>query len=38
MILPISITPQASKDLDNLSDYIAQNNSDAALQFFDAAT
>lgn len=36
MALPISITPKASKDLETISDYIAQNNPDAALQFFDA--
>jgi len=32
----IVITPRASQDIDELFAYIAQNNSDAALQFFDA--
>lgn len=32
----IYITPKASQDLDNLFDYVAQNNPDAALRFFDA--
>ncbi|WP_036478421.1 type II toxin-antitoxin system RelE/ParE family toxin [Myxosarcina sp. GI1] len=33
----IVITPRASRDIDELFEYIAQNNSDAALRFFDAA-
>lgn len=37
MTLRIFITPQANIDIDNLFDYIAQNNTDAALKFFDAA-
>lgn len=36
MALRILITPEASKDLENISDYIAQNNPDVALRFFDA--
>jgi toxin ParE1/3/4 len=32
----IVITPRASQDIDKLFAYIAQKNSDAALQFFDA--
>lgn len=32
----ILIRPLASQDLDDLFDYIAQNNPDAALRFFDA--
>lgn len=31
----ILITPKASQDLDDLFDYIAQANPDAALRFFD---
>lgn len=30
------LTPKASQDLDDLFDYIAQNNPNAALRFFDA--
>lgn len=37
MTLRVLITPRASQDLDDLFDYIAQNNPDAALRFFDAA-
>ena len=37
MTFGIVITPKASQDLDDLFDYIAQNNPDAALRFFDAA-
>jgi toxin ParE1/3/4 len=37
MTLRIVITPRASLDLDELFEYIAQNNSDAALRFFDSA-
>lgn len=37
MTLRIVITPRASFDLDELFEYIAQNNSDAALRFFDSA-
>lgn len=37
MTLRILITPKANQDLDNLFDYIAQDNSNAALDFFDAA-
>ena len=37
MTLRILITPKANQDLDDLFDYIAQNNSDAGLRFFDAA-
>lgn len=33
----ILITPQASLDLDEIYNFIAQNNPDKALQFFDAA-
>ncbi len=33
----IVITPRASQDLDENFAYIAQNNLDAALRFFDAA-
>ncbi|GFE70976.1 type II toxin-antitoxin system RelE/ParE family toxin [Chroococcus sp. FPU101] len=36
MTLRILITPKASQDLDDLFYYIAQNNPDAALRFFDA--
>lgn len=36
MTLRILITPKANLDLDDLCDYIAQNNPDAALRFFDA--
>ncbi|MDY6944043.1 MAG: type II toxin-antitoxin system RelE/ParE family toxin [Pseudomonadota bacterium] len=32
----ILITPKASQDIDKLFEYIAQNNHDAALRFFDA--
>ena len=32
----IVITPRASQDIDEHFAYIAQNNPDAALQFFDA--
>ncbi len=32
----IFITPKASQDIDKIVAYITQNNSDAALQFFDA--
>jgi len=32
----IFITPKASQDIDKIFAYIAQNNSDAALRFFDA--
>jgi len=32
----IVITPKASQDIDEHFAYIAQNNSDAALRFFDA--
>ena len=32
----IFITPRASQDIDNHFAYIAQNNSDVALRFFDA--
>ncbi|MGD1872956.1 MAG: type II toxin-antitoxin system RelE/ParE family toxin [Mastigocoleus sp.] len=35
MTLRIFITPKASVDIDNLFNYIAQNNTDAALKFFD---
>jgi toxin ParE1/3/4 len=37
MTLRIVITPKASLDLDELFEYIAQNNLDAALRFFDSA-
>lgn len=33
----ILITPQASVDLDDIYNFIAQNNPDIGLQFFDAA-
>ena len=33
----IFITPKASHDLDEIYNFIAQNNPDTALQFFDAA-
>ena len=33
----IFITPQASVDLDDTYNFIAQNNPDIALKFFDAA-
>ncbi len=33
----IVITPRASQDLDENFAYIAQNNLDAALHFFDSA-
>lgn len=33
MTLRIFITPKASQDLDELFNYIAQNNLDAALRF-----
>lgn len=33
----IFITPKASQDLDNIYNFIAENNPDAALKFFDAA-
>ena len=33
----IFITPQASLDLDEIYNFIAQNNPDKALQFFDSA-
>ena len=33
----ILITPQASFDLDDIYNFIAQNNPDIALKFFDAA-
>lgn len=31
------ITPQAEKDLDEIADYIAQDNFDAALRLYDMA-
>jgi toxin ParE1/3/4 len=37
MTLQIFITPKASTDINDLFHYIAQNNTDAALHFFDAA-
>jgi toxin ParE1/3/4 len=37
MSLCIFITPLASLDLDNIYNYIAQNNPERALQFFDLA-
>ncbi len=37
MTLRIFITPKANTDIDDLFNYIAQNNTDAALHFFDAA-
>ncbi|WP_017747469.1 type II toxin-antitoxin system RelE/ParE family toxin [Scytonema hofmannii] len=36
MTLRIFITPKANLDIDDLFNYIAQNNPDAALRFFDA--
>lgn len=36
MALRIFITPKASRDLENISNYLAQNNPDTALRFFDA--
>lgn len=33
----IPITPKASQDLDDICQFITQNNPDAALKFFDAA-
>ncbi len=33
----ILITPKASQDLDEICNFIAQNNLDTALEFFDAA-
>jgi toxin ParE1/3/4 len=33
----ILITPKASQDLDDIYNFIAQDNSDTALRFFDAA-
>ncbi len=36
MVLRIFISPKATRDLDNISDYLAQNNPDVALLFFDA--
>jgi len=33
----IILSPKASQDLDDHFAYIAQNNSEAALQFFDSA-
>jgi len=33
----ILITPKASQDFDEIYDFIARNNSDTALKFFDAA-
>lgn len=36
MTLRITITPKASEDIDELFAYIAQDNYDAALKFFDA--
>lgn len=32
----ILITPKASQDIDRLFEYLAQNNNEAALRFFDA--
>lgn len=32
----IFITPKANQDLDDLFNYLSQNNPDAALRFFDA--
>jgi toxin ParE1/3/4 len=37
MTLRIFITPKANIDIDDSFNYIAQNNTDAALNFFDAA-
>ena len=37
MALRIFITPKASQDLDEIYNFIAQNNVDTALKFFDAA-
>lgn len=36
MVLRIFISPKATRDLDNISDYLAQNNPNVALRFFDA--
>ncbi len=36
MSLRIFITPKASRDLDDLFDYLNQNNPDTALRFFDS--
>lgn len=36
MSKPIFIRPQASRDIDDAFVYIAQNNPDAALRFFEA--
>lgn len=36
MTIRILITPKASQDIDRLFAYIAQNNNEAALRFFDA--
>lgn len=36
MALRILLTPKASEDLEDIADYIAENNLDAALRFFDA--
>ncbi|HEX8873071.1 MAG TPA: type II toxin-antitoxin system RelE/ParE family toxin [Nitrosospira sp.] len=33
---PIRIRPRASSDIDDLADYIAQENLDAAIRFLDA--
>ena len=33
----ILITPKANQDLDDIYQFIAQNNRDTALKFFDAA-
>ncbi len=32
----IFITPKANQDLDDIFNYLTQNNPDAALRFFDA--
>jgi toxin ParE1/3/4 len=37
MTKPITITPKASQDLDKHFAYIAENNVEAALHFFDSA-
>lgn len=37
MTLRILLFPKANQDLDDLFNYIAQNNPDAGLRFFDAA-
>lgn len=37
MNLLINITPKANQDLDDLFEFMAQNNPDIALRFFDAA-